>query len=270
MLTSSGVRLRRRHQRAGALDWLLLPGGPGLGAESLFGLADVLDVPGNIWMVDLPGDGSNTHPNGVLASFDGWPDVLVEAARAVSRPVFVGHSTGGMYLLSVPELESCLAGMALVSSAPDARWRKAFFEMTQAHPLPGVVGATKVYETEKSAEALRDLAVESAEWNFLPTSLEAGRELLRRLPYCVAAVDWSDANFDETYASKWWPQTLPTLVVSGAEDRIVDQSLWSEPSFHGPNVGHHVIDGAAHFPWFENPSAVRAAFRDLAERIGEA
>lgn len=52
--TTSGVRLRKRCERPGDLDWLLLPGGPGIGSESLHGLADILDTPGRVWMVDLP------------------------------------------------------------------------------------------------------------------------------------------------------------------------------------------------------------------------
>ena len=50
-----------------------------------------------------------------------WPQVLLEAVNAVPHPVAVGHSTGGEYLLSVPGLEERLAGLVLVSTAPDAR-----------------------------------------------------------------------------------------------------------------------------------------------------
>ena len=46
--TPSGVRLREHSRRPGDLDWLLLPGGPGIGSESLQELADALDVPGAV------------------------------------------------------------------------------------------------------------------------------------------------------------------------------------------------------------------------------
>ena len=35
----------------------------------------------------------------------------------------------------------------------------------------------------------------------------------------------------------------------------------------GKNVLRRIVDGAAHFPWFENPAAVRAALRELAEAV---
>jgi hypothetical protein len=52
-----------------------------MGSESLLNLVDSLDVPGTCWLVDLPGDGSNTNPPGAGADpYSGWPQVLIEAA----------------------------------------------------------------------------------------------------------------------------------------------------------------------------------------------
>lgn len=266
IFTPSGVRLRRRRERPGALSWLLLPGGPGIGSESLHELADAIDVPGAIWMVDLPGDGSNRVEAG-RDPFSLWPGVLTEAAQMLPDCVYVGHSTGGMYLLSTPAVERHLIGLVLVSSAPDAGWRPRFVAMTEAHPLPEVDAATRAYEAERTPERLRDLAVASAPWNFTPASEARGRALLARMPYNVEAVDWSDQHFDNSYVSTWWPSSLPTLIVSGGDDRIVDQSLWQQPRFQGSNVLHRIIPGAGHFPWIEAPGAVRDAFRALAERV---
>ena len=268
MFTRSGVRLRRRAQWPGAFNWLLLPGGPGIGSESLHELADTLEVPGSVWMVDLPGDGSNRSPPGASDDpFSVWPGAVVEAARAVESPVFVGHSTGGMYLLDTPALAPLLRGMALLDTAPDAAWHPLFVEMTRAHPLPGVEAATAVYEADRRDENIAAIAVASAPWNFTPAGLEAGRDLLARMPYCSAAVDWSDAHFDHSYAARWWPSDIPVLRLAGAEDRIVWQGGWDDPRFRTPNVIDRLIPGAGHFPWIENPEAVRAAFVDFTERI---
>lgn len=266
--TPSGVRLTRRIERPGRLNWLLLPGGPGIGAESLRELADALDVPGSVWMVDLPGDGSNVSAPGSGADpFARWPGVLVEAARALPDCVFLGHSTGGMYLLATPEVEQHIVGLVLVSTAPDAGWMPRFAEMTQANPLPAVDAAWAVYEQDRTNANIGAMAVASAEWNFAEGFVERGRELLARMPYNGAAVDWSDANFDHSYVSTWWPAKTPVLIVSGADDRIVWQGAWADPRFEGDNVLARTIEGGAHFPWIENPAAVRDAFRDFAARL---
>ncbi len=43
------------------INWLFLPGGPGLGSEALTDLTGLLrdKIPGVIWHFDLPNDGSN-------------------------------------------------------------------------------------------------------------------------------------------------------------------------------------------------------------------
>ncbi|MFT3923340.1 MAG: alpha/beta fold hydrolase [Myxococcales bacterium] len=266
--TASQVRMRLWAENDAAdLDWLFLPGGPGIGSESLIELVDAVQVPGRAWLVDLPGDGSNLVE--VDDPYAAWPQVLLEAARAVPHPVYVGHSTGGMYLLSVPELEQHIQGLVLVSSAPDAAWMAAMGEMVQAHELPAFNEANARYDADPTPERLREVCVASAPWNFGADHLEIGAALLGRMPYNPRAVAWSAKNFDSTYAHTWWPKKIPTLIVSGTDDRIVTQALWNDPAFEGAHVLHRRIAGGAHFAWIENPVAVRDAFAELAERIAE-
>lgn len=266
--TPSGVRMRRHSARDGELNWLLLPGGPGIGSESLHELADAMDVPGTIWLVDLPGDGSNTDPERI-DPFRSWPGVLVEAALAVPHAVYLGHSTGGMYLLATPELRGHIRGMALLDTAPDCAWHAAYVRMTEDDPLPGFNAAVTAYERDKNLANLTRLVVESADWNFEPEGLGAGRDLLARMPYNSEAIEWSDANFDHTYAARWWPTDLPVLRLWGARDRIVSQLGWNAPAYNTPNVIAREIPHAGHFPWIENPSEVTAAFREFAAKMVE-
>ncbi|MFB7056032.1 alpha/beta fold hydrolase [Streptomyces vinaceus] len=256
-------------QREGRWNWLFVPGGPGLGSDSVSGLARAAEVPGSVWLVDLPGDGSNRGAPQVPAQpYERWPGVLAEAARELDEVVMVGHSTGGMFMLSVPELEERLAGMALVSSAPHAGWRPAFAEWAEAHPLPGLAEAAAAYGRNQNDETLRALTLTAAPWNFTPEGLAAGRALLESLPYCHDAVAWADANFDDAYQARWKPESgsLPTLIVSGSEDHVVDQSLWQEDAaFDRSHVLKRTIQGGGHFPWIENPQAVRRAFADLTD-----
>jgi pimeloyl-ACP methyl ester carboxylesterase len=266
--TPAGVRLRRHGRRQGELNWLFFPGGPGIGSESLYGLMDAMEVPGTLWAVDLPWDGSNVAPPGATGEpYANWPGVLIEAAKALPNVVAVGHSTGGMYLLSTPELETHVVALGLVSTAPNASWRPLFYEMTQRHPLPEVDAATARYEEDRTPERLRDIAVASAEWNFAPKFVEEGRRLLGAMPYNPSAVDWSDRHFDDDYAARWWPASLPTLILSGGDDRIVDQSLWESAEYQTPNVLRRTVERGAHFPWVEAPNLVRDTFREFASLI---
>lgn len=266
--TPSGVRLRLRAQRSGRPNWLLIPGGPGLGSDSLFELADTMDVPGAIWMVDLPGDGSNVaRGTAVDSDFDRWPGVLVEAVQTLTTTVCVGHSTGGMYLLATPEIEQHIAGLVLISTAPDSSWRERFKAMTTTCPLPAVEIAAKAYDLEKSNLRLRDLVMASAEWNFTSAGLLNGKRLLARLPYNYKATEWSARVFDDNYSLRWWPKRVGTMIVSGELDRVVDQGCWAAPGFQHENVIWKKIQAAGHFPWIENPESVRSAFAELTGRM---
>jgi pimeloyl-ACP methyl ester carboxylesterase len=260
--------MRLHSARAGELNWLLLPGGPGIGSESLHELADAMDVPGTIWLVDLPGDGSNTVA-GDTDPFRSWPGVLVEAAREVPNAIYAGHSTGGMYLLATPEVREHIRGLALLDTAPNCAWHAAYVQMTKDNPLPRFDAAVAAYERDKSVANLTTLVVESAAWNFEPQGLEAGSDLLARMPYNREAVEWSDANFDHSYGARWWPTDLPVLRLWGGHDRIVSQKGWNEAKYSTPNVLAREITGAGHFPWIENPSAVTSAFREFAAKVLE-
>jgi len=266
--TPGGVRLRRHGTTPGSLNWLFLPGGPGIGAESLIDLVACTRPPGTSWLVDLPGDGSNTAAPGAPADpYERWPHVLVEAVGAVPNPVAVGHSTGGEYLLATPAIEPLLTGLVLVSTAPHAGWMPVFAEMTRANPIPEVDAAAARHEADPTVATLRDLAVATAPWNFTPGGLAAGARLLAAMPYNPSAVAWSDEHFDHDYVAAWWPEHLPTLIVSGAQDRIVTQRLWDEPRYRGPNAARVVVDDAAHFPWIDRPDEVGQAIRSWAAGV---
>ncbi|MEV7782135.1 alpha/beta hydrolase [Kitasatospora sp. NPDC088351] len=158
--------------------------------------------------------------------------------------------------------------MALVSSAPHAGWRPPFARYAQDHPIPAVDAAAAHYAGHPDDRTLRALTLAAAPWNFGEHALAEGRSLLAGLDYNHAAVAWADAHFDDTYQARWAPQAVPTLIVSGALDRVVTQRLWQdEPAFTRPHILHRRIEGAAHFPWIENPEAVRAAFADLIDRL---
>ena len=264
--TPNRVRMRLHTRNGDALNWLLLPGGPGIGSESLIELASALDVAGSVWLVDLPGDGSNLRPM-ETDPYATWPQVLLEAAQAVPNPVFVGHSTGGMYLLATPRLSEVVRGIALLDTAPDSSWHPEYADMTRRNPLPAFESAALEYARDKSIANLTTLAVTSAEWNFTAAALDTGRALLSRMPYNVAAAEWSDAHFDHSYKALWWPTEMPVLRLWGDQDRIVSQRAWGAPRFNTPNVMARAIPRAGHFPWIDNPRAVAGAFAEYAETV---
>lgn len=124
--TLDGGRLQHQSSyKNSALNWLFLPGEPGLGSEALAGLRQLLKdkIPGTIWHFDLPNDGSNILNDKPISD---WRSSLIQAITAFDKVMLVAHSTPGMYIQTMPELENVLQGLVLIGSAPDASWQKEF------------------------------------------------------------------------------------------------------------------------------------------------
>ncbi len=266
--TTSGARLQPV-QTLGTKDfhWLFLPGGPGLGSESLSPLLDILELPGTVWRLDLPGDGSNTTSND-SAAFSHWSSALIEAVRKFKHVVLVAHSTGGMYALSTPEIEKLLVGIILLDSAPDSGWQTSFEETLRSYPIPSLELLQEMYRKYPSNEALKALTVASAPYLFTKKGLEAGIEMLNTLPYNCETCQWSEEHFDQTYKAKWVPQKIPTLILSGEHDLITPLKLFSDDKrFCRDNIELKSVKNAGHFPWIDNPTDVTAAFSEYCSQL---
>lgn len=267
--TPSGARLKlfQSSSKEGSYNWLFLPGGPGLGSESLHPLLEILELPGSSWTLDLPGDGSNVAANNSEA-FSHWQEALIEAAGAFDKPILVAHSTGAMFALATPELETLLAGLVLLDSAPDRHWKQAFASRTKSLDVSEIEKAEAVYKKGPSNATLKALVIAGAPLMFTEEGFEKGVRSLYNLPYNYEAFQWAEEHFDPIYEAKWAAEKLPTLILAGSEDLATPLSLYSEQKrFQRKNILLKEIAHAGHFPWIENPAAVKAAFDAYCARL---
>lgn len=263
--TTSKSRLQMIKTEAGKnYHWLFLPGGPGLGSESLTELSQMLSLPGTIWHLDLPGDGSNTSDS---ACFSQWSRGLVEAVNALDNVILVAHSTGGMYALATPELEHALTGLVLIDSAPDASWQIKFNDYIKQHPLAEIETLQNKYIKQPSNETLKKLTVASVPYLFTTTGLKKGIALLESLTsFNFKSCDWSAQHFDSSYKAKWIPKNTPTLIIAGDDDQITPVYLFTEKKeFQSEKIIIRPIKNAGHYPWIDNPAGVIAAFEEYCQ-----
>jgi pimeloyl-ACP methyl ester carboxylesterase len=244
-------------------NWLFIPGGPGLGSASLVDLTSLLDLPGTMWFLDLPGDGTNLVDQSPYY-FARWTDALAEAADALDNVVMVAHSTGGMLVLSAPELKNRLCGLVLLDSAPSFIWQEEFALYCERNPLPKIAMWQEIYAKEPTAENLKKLTLAGLPYVFTKGGLEQGLRLFESLPYNVSAYEWSAKNFDSTYGALWVPDNMPTLIVAGKEDNITPLTYFrAEKNFQKSNILLRQISRAGHFPWIENPCEVKSVFEEF-------
>ncbi len=235
-------------------------------------LTQILKLPGTLWHLDLPGDGSNTpsnHPHlSPLTSIAQWADGLLEAVAAFDHVVLVGHSRGGMFALALPELEEKLAGLVLMDAAPDMAWQSDFAIRIKDKPLPSGNAQALAYEKHPNDTTLKRFVMEGATYMFTPCALDKGRKTLENLPYNNAAIQWTLNHFDPTYKAKWVPQHIPTLILAGSEDLATPLKYFAEKKeYLRTNITLKEIENAGHFPWIENPKDITSAFEEYSNSL---
>ncbi len=261
--TSLKARLQLIRSTPGAnYHWLFLPGGPGLGSESLNGLTKILKLPGTIWHLDLPGDGANITTNDEKF-FSHWSEALIEAVNALPNVILVAHSTGGMYALSTPALSKTLVGLVLMDSAPDASWQKSFLQHVNNHPIKDIKQLQTSYLKKPTNDLLKKLTIASAPYSFTKKGLRRGITLLKSLPFNYKTCEWSGKHFDPRYKAKWIPKSIPTLILAGEKDQLISPRIFAESKkFQRKNIKFRYIKNAGHFPWIENPRQVVSVFNE--------
>lgn len=262
--TKLGARLQLVNKKTGGnWNWIFLPGGPGLGSESLSPLTDLLKLPGFTWHLDLPGDGSNQ-----LGDFSNWQEALIEATDALPNVILVAHSTGGMYALATPALQSKIIGLVLMDSAPDASWQQFFAEYLQKNPIHEMEELHRQYSESPNNEVLKKMTLLSAPYLFTKEGMTKDISFLESVPYNYKSCDWSASHFDATYKGQWVPNNMPTLIFAGDQDCITPLSSFKVSSqFKSSSILIREIPKAGHFPWIENPQGVVEVFEEYCHMI---
>lgn len=248
-------------------NWLFLPGGPGLGSESLTSLVDQLELPGTMWYLDLPGDGSNISDRDHY-SLKLWSESLIEACSALENVVMVAHSTGGMFVLSVPELKTLLKGLILMNSSPDSSWQYGFINYCSQHPLPSVEIAQSIYNKHLNNENLKKLTLASMAYILTEEGMQKDFSFFEQLPYNHSACAFASQEFDRTYKALWVPDNIPTLIFAGDQDHVTPLNLFKQNrEFNKPTIIMHSINNAGHYPWIENPKQVTSIIYEFCNNL---
>jgi pimeloyl-ACP methyl ester carboxylesterase len=262
-----GTRYFLAHSNRGkSYNWIFIPGGPGCGSQCFLSLLELLQLPGNSWLIDFPANGDNTRGVDLNYNFDTWSDCLRVLTSKFQNTVYVGHSFGGMFPLLFPELESQLKGLIILNSAP-CLWIEAASNMAKAKNLPTFTAEMDEFSKTPSQETFKKALMSCMPYYFPKTTLALGMKLLEKTPFNFYASPWWYKKAQESnFSAKWVPQAVPTLIIGGTEDCICPVSLFQEDKrFHRSNVVQKVIEGAGHVPWVEEPETVKQIFWSFIE-----
>jgi pimeloyl-ACP methyl ester carboxylesterase len=250
-------------------NWLFFPGGPGGDSSYLYSLVDELNLPGNVWLIDMPGNGSNLQ-DGFTDDFDQWMVIFPQIIKQFDNPVLVGHSFGGMFPLLFPELENHLKGFVILNSTP-VLWLEEAVAYSKQFNLPDLSQEMQEFTLHPNQETFDTALNACMPYYFPEKTLEKGRALLSQVPFRYQpAVWWQRKAIELNFSAKWIPEKVPTLIIGSKYDCICPFSLFEKDlRFHRPNIELLFIKDAGHMDWVENPGAVRKAFKKLIPRLNE-
>jgi pimeloyl-ACP methyl ester carboxylesterase len=230
---------------AGSGPPLVLVHGAGGSADlwqpQLDGLGDVARVVAP----DLPGHGPQGGRGGQsIAAYGEWLADFLEALGA-ARVVLAGHSMGGAIAqtlaLARPQR---LAGLILVGTGARLRVPVSILELLREHP---VEGQSLIQELSYAAGTPRErVAV-------------ADRVRREAAPLVTLGDYLACDGFD--VRAQLGTVRVPTLVVTGTEDRLTPLKYGRFLAEAIPGARLVEVPAAGHFPQLEQPATVNAAIR---------
>jgi pimeloyl-ACP methyl ester carboxylesterase len=252
-------------------NWLFVPGGPGVDSSYFLTLINELDVPGNFWLIDLPANGSNiTSEIKADYDFDTWGDCLLSAIQKFQNPIYVGHSFGGMFPLLFTQLEQLLKGFVILNSAPSL-WLEEAAKCAKENNIPLLVEPLAEFEKNPNPETLKTALKACAPYYFPDNSLELGKKLLEQMTINhLAMVWWLKKAHEINFSAQWIPQSVPTLILGSSHDFMAPYSLFEKDiRFNRKNIAMKKIHNAGHFPWLEQMTIVKEAFRAFMKQVAD-
>lgn len=247
------------------INWLFFPGGPGADSSYFLNLLQIVQAPGNVWLIDFPGNGSHTVKQN---NFDTWLDIFLPTIQRFDNPILVGHSFGGQMPLLFPALEDILLGLIIFNASP-CLWLEEAVAMAQVLNLPDLSLEMQAFSENPNQETFNKALSACTPYYFPEKTLAIGKKTLSDLAINFQpAVWWQRKAVEINFNATWIPQNIPTLIVGAEFDAITPFSLFSKDTrFERNNITKHLIQDAGHFPWLDQPEEVKELFRTFLTRI---
>ncbi len=248
------------------LNWLFFPGGPGADSQYLMSLVKLLDISGNIWLIDMPGNGSNIHNIPDNYDLDTWLAIFPSIIQKFRNPICVGHSFGAMLPLLYPEMENYFLGLVVLNSAP-CLWLEAAVKKAKERNLPDLTPAMSEFTQNPNNETFKNALAACMPYYFPAHSIENGWMLLKNIPFeYLPAVWWQQKAIEINFNAKWIPNNVPMLIIGGEYDSIVPLELFKDDNrFQRKNINIVEIKNAGHMPWIENSIEIKQLFQSFAK-----
>jgi pimeloyl-ACP methyl ester carboxylesterase len=260
------TRLTYVNSYNGKFNWLFLPGGPGLDSSIFLDFAKSLNLPGSIWLVDLPGNGDNYTENPTPCK--NWENDLLETVQLFDNPILVGHSYGAMLALSIPALKNYLSSFVVLHSAPQ-NWQHIQEKYKEKYSLPDTFPSFEKFVAHPNRENFDEALKYQIPYCFNQSKYgSTAINLVLSTPQPYQILEWNAQNFFPTYEAKWIFDNIPSLIITSENDYATPKECFKEnKKFDSKNIHFVELKEVSHFSWLEDPRQVKITFEDFAHNF---
>lgn len=251
------------------LNWVFSPAGPGFSAHYLYSFVRKMPLEGSLWILDFPDFYFKNPKEESYLYSDIFTSNFLTILENMPNCIFVGHSFSGMFALSIPQVESYLKGLVIISGAPHNEWLRTLPLRAGNRGVPDPSFIKNFYKNNLSDAHLKKFTEFCHPYFFNPQEKkELGNEVLKELRYNYQIYEWGDNYFYPFYKAAWVPTRIKTLIIGGTEDIITPLEFFkSDDRFLRKNIQFSEIEKGAHFPWIENFEDVKKALLEFSFQV---
>ncbi len=256
------IRYKLYSENPGSTNWLCIPGGPGADSTYYSHMLDLVEFPGKVWLVDFPENGDNCdEPNGDY-DFEQWFELFIPFIDKFDNPAIIGHSFGAMLPLYFPELEERLKAFIILNSTP-TNWLVAAAKKREELALPELNSQLQEFRENPNQQSFKKALRACYPYYFSGDYNKKGDKVFADLPFNYhAAAWWQNKVNDQGFNAKWVPQSVPTIIVGGAQDYITPIEVYQNDK-RFQHIHIEEIEDAGHMPWIDQPEKFKSIIKSF-------
>lgn len=229
------------------VNWVFIPGGPGLGHEYLIGPVEQFKLSGSKYIYEFPTIDPTISD---LEIFNHIKDDFKSICSLLDQVIFVGHSFGGMLLQTLDLERASYKKQVLLCSMPRSaglNFAANAFKNFSKGDQDLIKSSEAVYENLKNTLNFKNLFL-----SWTPYYVEAElrskcTEMLNDCSYDHDFYEWGNRFFFEHH-NKIGKIADETVIINVQNDKLCPSGIFG--------VEEIVLSGSAHFPWMDNVMAL--------------
>ncbi|MCA9929544.1 MAG: alpha/beta hydrolase [Anaerolineales bacterium] len=201
------------------------------------------------FVLDLPGHGRSALPG--CTTIDAYAAVVTAFINHLARPlVLIGHSMGGGIVQTIAAQHNLhVVAQVLIGTSPRLPVGAAILDNALHNPPQAIAFIAKYAWSDAAPQ----------------TMMNQTHQALAEVPPTVLHSDFTACNqFDMT--ERLGTIQLPTLVISGSEDKMTPAKYGRFLADMIPNAQYSCLEGVGHFIMLEQPNQTAALIKQFLEQ----